>query len=126
MVTKLTITAASLPDTPPLEFIEAAASAGYEGVGLRLRSGTRANQVHEQVEWAAICVLGPDTFSREWSIGQGDRGRRVGMLPSLVFSWQHNGSAAHGTTSAAVMDVASIASTAWRYSLANQASVRWR
>ncbi len=33
---KLTIMAASLPDTPPLEFIEAAAAAGYDGVGLRL------------------------------------------------------------------------------------------
>ena len=28
--------AASLPDTPPLEFIEAAAHAGYDGIGLRL------------------------------------------------------------------------------------------
>ena len=33
---KLTIMAASLPDTPPLEFIEAAAAAGYDGIGLRL------------------------------------------------------------------------------------------
>jgi sugar phosphate isomerase/epimerase len=36
MFNKLTIMAASLPDTPPLEFVEAAAAAGYEGVGLRL------------------------------------------------------------------------------------------
>jgi sugar phosphate isomerase/epimerase len=36
MYNKLTIMAASLPDTPPLEFIEVAADAGYEGVGLRL------------------------------------------------------------------------------------------
>jgi sugar phosphate isomerase/epimerase len=33
---KLTIMAASLPDTGPLEFIEAAAAAGYDGIGLRL------------------------------------------------------------------------------------------
>ena len=38
MFNKLTIMAASLPDTPPLEFIEAAADAGYEGVGLRLHA----------------------------------------------------------------------------------------
>ncbi len=36
MLNKLTIMAASLPDTPPLEFIEAAADVGYEGIGLRL------------------------------------------------------------------------------------------
>jgi sugar phosphate isomerase/epimerase len=35
---KLTIMAASLPDTPPLEFIEAAAQAGYDGIGLRLHA----------------------------------------------------------------------------------------
>jgi sugar phosphate isomerase/epimerase len=35
-VNKLTIMAASLPDTPPLEYIEAAAEAGYDGIGLRL------------------------------------------------------------------------------------------
>jgi sugar phosphate isomerase/epimerase len=36
MLNKLTIMAASLPDTPPLEFIEAADDAGYDGIGLRL------------------------------------------------------------------------------------------
>ena len=36
MLNKLTIMAASLPDTPPLEFIEAASAAGYDGIGLRL------------------------------------------------------------------------------------------
>src|SRR5712692_1464244 len=49
---------------------------------------------------------------------------RIGGFPGLVFSWEHKRSAAHGASSNPLMDVASIASTAWRYSLANHASVR--
>jgi len=53
-VNKLTITAASLPDTPPLDFIEAAASAGYDGIGLRLHKSPSFPRWQDWLEDAGL------------------------------------------------------------------------
>jgi sugar phosphate isomerase/epimerase len=54
MFNKLTIMAASLPDTPPLEFIEAAADAGYAGVGLRLHPSPAFPRWHDWLSDAPL------------------------------------------------------------------------
>jgi sugar phosphate isomerase/epimerase len=51
---KLTIMAASLPDTAPLEFIEAAAGAGYDGVGLRLHKSPAFPNWQDWLDNAAL------------------------------------------------------------------------
>ncbi|MBV8083458.1 MAG: hypothetical protein JO247_01450 [Chloroflexi bacterium] len=47
---KLTIMAASLPSTPPLEYVEAAAAAGYDGVGLRLHKSPSFPNWHDWLD----------------------------------------------------------------------------
>ena len=54
MRNKLTIMAASLPDTPPLEFIEAAMAAGYDGIGLRLHASPAFPNWHNWLDNAPL------------------------------------------------------------------------
>jgi sugar phosphate isomerase/epimerase len=51
---RITLAPTTLPDTPPLEFIEAAVSAGYDGLGFRLHKSPAYPNWHDWLGDAAL------------------------------------------------------------------------
>ncbi len=72
---RITLAPTTLPDTPPLEFIQAAASAGYDGLGFRLH---KSPAYPNWVDWLADASL-----KREVKRALADSGQE--MVESLSY-----------------------------------------
>jgi sugar phosphate isomerase/epimerase len=66
-VNRITLAPTTLPDTPPLEFIQAAVSAGFEGLGFRLH---KSPAYPNWVNWLADAALRRDVKQALWDSGQ--------------------------------------------------------
>jgi sugar phosphate isomerase/epimerase len=74
-VNRITLAPTSLPDTPPLEFVQAAVAAGYNGLGFRLH---RSPAYPNWVDW-----LGDAALKREVKKAVADSGQE--MIESLSY-----------------------------------------
>ena len=72
---RITLAPTTLPNTPPLEFVKAAADAGFEGLGFRLH---RSPAYPNWVDW-----LGDAALRREVKIALADAGQE--MIESLSY-----------------------------------------
>ena len=72
---RITLAPTTLPDTPPLEFIQAATSAGYDGLGFRLH---RSPAYPNWVNW-----LEDEPLKREVKRALADSGQE--MVESLSY-----------------------------------------
>jgi sugar phosphate isomerase/epimerase len=72
---KITLAPTTLPDTPPLEFVKAAASAGYDGLGFRLH---KSPAYPNWVDW-----LGDAALKRDVKRALDDSGQE--MVESLSY-----------------------------------------